>query len=321
MISLRSWTVTIFGLALVCVAGAPGTLAPAATAQASATRQANPTAQAAGAPQTPPPTEAELQALGDRIIAAVHKNDAALDEYERVERHTITSGAERRVTEDKTYRIVPTGTGVLHLLIKDGGKPVDAETYRKQLNDWKQVLEIANNPKDPREQAVYAKWKRKMKERSDLVDAARKAFTATWGGRETQNGRMTDVLILEPNPSFEPHTISETVLTHARVKIWVDDASGNIVHGEAEIMRDVYFGGGILGKLYRGARFSLDNTEVDRGIWAPARIQYNISGRKFLFLFETQEVTETSKYRRIGPPSQALALVTNELAHGAVVDP
>jgi len=321
MISLRSWTLTIAGLALACVAGASGPLAPVRLAQTNATRKANPTAQGAGTPQSSAPSEAELQALGDRIIAAVHRNDAALDEYERVERHTIMSGAEHRVTDDKTYRIVPTGTGTLHLLFKDGGKPVDAETYRRQLNDWKQVLEIANNPKDPRQQAVYAKWKRRMKERSDLVDSARKAFNATWNGREAQNGRMTDVLTLEPNPSFEPHTISETVLTHARVKIWVDDASGNIVHGEAEIMRDVYFGGGILGKLYRGARFSLDNIEVDHGIWAPARIQYNISGRKFLFLFETLEVTETSKYRRIGPPAQALALVTNELAHGAVVDP
>ena len=274
-----------------------------------------------GPQQSPAPSEAEIHALGDRIIAALHNDDALLEEYERTEHHTIVSGSDRHVVEDKTFRVVPTGTGTLRMLLKDGGKPVDAETYRKQLNDWEQDLELANNPKDPRMQAAYAKWQKKMQERRELVEAARQAFRATWAGREVRDGRPVDVVALEPNPNFEPHTIAESVLTHARVKIWVDDASGNIVHGEAEIIRDVYFGGGILGKLYRGGRFSLDNIEVARGFWAPARVQFDYAGRKFVFMFESHEVTENSRYRRVGPPSQALAIVKNELAHGAVVDP
>jgi hypothetical protein len=244
-----------------------------------------------------------------------------MDEYERIEHHTIVAGTDRHVVEDKTYRVVPTGTGTLRLLIKENGKPVDAEMYRKQLRDWEQVLEIASNPKDARQQAAYAKWQRKMKERRDLVDAARNAFRATWVGHETRDGRLLDVLSLEPNPSFEPHTAAENVLTHARVKIWVDDASANIVHGEAEITRDVYFGIGVIGKLYRGGRFSIDDSEVAKGFWAPTRVQLDYAGRKFVFTFESHEVTETSHYRRIGPPAQALALVRNELSHGAVYDP
>jgi len=278
----------------------------------------------AGKPQNQPPSspvagssDAQIHALAERVIAAQHGDDVALEEFDRIERHTVYSGSNRRVTDGKVYRVVPTGTGTLKLLLKDGSSQVEPGVYRRELHDWEQVLEISINPNDPRQQAVYAKWQKRMKERKDLVDAARKAFRVTASAQEMRNGRICDVLELEPNPSFDSHSTVENVFTGARAKIWIDDASGHIVHGEAEIIRDISFGGGILGKLYRGGRFSLDNSEVAPGIWLPTRVQFDYSARKFLFTSETHEVTETSRYRRLGKPQEALAAVREELAHGA----
>ena len=187
------------------------------------------------------------------------------------------------------------------------------------MRDWEQVLVIAANPDDPRQQAVVAKAQKRMKERKDLVEAARRAFRASLLPQETRNGRLCDVLALEPNPSFVSHSMYENVFTGARAKIWIDDASGHIVHGEADIIRDVSFGGGILGKLYRGGHFSLDNSEVSPGVWLPTRVQFDYAVRKFLFTFDTHEVTETTHYHRIGKPAEALASVRDELARGAPV--
>jgi hypothetical protein len=304
--SLLNLAASIASAALVCLTVAP---LPASNAYF------------AGAEQSSAPSDAELKALGERIIAALHSDDNSMDEYERIEHHTMVSGSDRHVVDDKTFRVVPTGTGTLRLLIRENGKPVDAETYQKQLRDWEQVLEIAINPKDSRQQAAYGKWQKKMKERRDAVEAARQAFHTTWAGRETRNGRPAAVLALDPNPSYVAQTMLENVLTHTRMKIWVDEASGNIVHAEAEIVRDVPFGGGLLGKLYRGARFSIDTAEVAHGFWAPVRVQYDYTGRKFLFVFEAHEITETTRYRRDGPPAQALELVRNELARGVAADP
>jgi hypothetical protein len=271
--------------------------------------------------QSGAPSDAELKALGDRIIAALHNNDTMMDEYERIEHHSTFSGPDRHVVDDKTFRVVPTGTGTLRLLVKENGKPVDPEMYKKQLRDWEQVLEIAINPKDLRQQAAYGKWQKRMKERRDAVEAARQAFHTTWVGRETRNGRPVTVLALEPNPNYAAQTMLENVLTHTRLKIWVDEASANIVLAEAEIVRDVPFGGGLLGKLYRGARFSIDTAEIAHGFWAPTRMQYDYTGRKFLFVFEAHEITETTRYRRDGSPAQALALVRDELSRGVAADP
>ncbi|MGC1684393.1 MAG: hypothetical protein WA734_02120, partial [Candidatus Acidiferrales bacterium] len=89
--------------------------------------------------QSGAPSDAELKALGDRIIAALHNNDTMMDEYERIEHHSTFSGPDRHVVDDKTFRVVPTGTGTLRLLVKENGKPVDPEIYKKQLRDWEQV--------------------------------------------------------------------------------------------------------------------------------------------------------------------------------------
>ena len=311
-----------FAILVVYVLGAFLALAGRAGAQGAARKPdaAKPAPQAPSqTAQSGALTEDQVHALAERVIAAQHGDDVALEEFERIERHTVYSGSSRRVTDDKIYRVVPTGTGTLKLLTKDGATQVDPNLYRKQLRDWEQVLQIAVNPNDSREQAVYAKWQKRLKERKDLVDAARKAFRVTSTGQEMRYGHLCDILVLEPNPGFVPHSMPENVFTGARAKIWIDNATGHILHGEADIIRDVSFGAGILGKLYRGGHFSLDNSEVAPGVWLPARVQFDYSARKFLFTFETHEVTETSHYRRLGRPDKALAAVREELARGAPV--
>lgn len=296
---------------VVCV------LAPFFALAGLAQAQAQPKTQA----QLPTPasalTETQIHALAERVITAQHADDVALEEFQRIEQHTVYSGSNRRTTEDKFYRVVPTGSGTLKLLFKDNSSPLDPASYRKQLHDWEQILEIAVNPDDPRQQAVYSKWQKKMKERKELLEAARRAYYVTSSGQEMRYGRLCDVLALEPNPSFVPRSIAENVLAGSRAKIWIDDASAQIVHGEAEIIHDISFGGGILGKLYRGGRFSLDASEVAPGIWAPYRVQFDYAVRKFLFTFDTHEVTQNSHYRRIGGPAKALAIAKEELAQGA----
>ena len=263
------------------------------------------------------PTLDEVRAMADRAIAAQHQDDAAINGYERIERHVVrTSATADRATEDKTYRVVPTGSGTLKLLIKDGGKPVSRDEYLRQLRVWEQVLEVTVNANDPRAKADQEKWQKRMKDRADLVDTARQAYHATWLGRETRDGRVCAKLLLEPKPEFQPRSRSAEILTHARAAIWIDEASGQLARGDAEITKDISFGGGILGKIYRGGHFEMQQAEIAPDVWFPTRYQYDFVGRKFLFGFEVHEYTEVSHYRRLGTPQEALALVRRELQSG-----
>jgi hypothetical protein len=263
------------------------------------------------------PSDAEIQLRAQQLIDNQHHNDEVLEQYERVERHVDRTGGDApRVLEDKTYRVVPTGTGTMKLLLKDGTSPADLAEYHRQLIAWRDLLEVMLKPDDPRTKTAYEKWQKKKQDRKELVDATRYAFVTKWIGQESRNGRVCDVFQVDPNPNFHPRSIVQDVLTRVTAKIWVDHATDQLSRGEAHVIRDMSFGGGILGKLYRGGVFSLDQAEVAPGIWLPTRYQYDFTARKFLFPFEQHQYVEISQYHRDGSPKQALALVQNELATG-----
>jgi hypothetical protein len=265
--------------------------------------------------QPQPPSDAELRARAAKVIANQHANDVALEEFERIERHLDrTGGTNPRILEDKTYRVVPTGPGTLKILLQDNGKPADPAEYRKQMLAWRDLLQLALNPKDSKIKAAYAKAEKKKRDRMELVEATREAYTLKWLGREKLYGHDCDLLQLDPNPAFRPHTTLQEALTHFTSKIWIDHNALQILRGEAHIVRDVSFGGGILGKLYRGGVFFFEQAEVAPGIWMPARYQYDYSVRKFLFTSEQHQFIEATHYRRLGPPKQAFLVAQGELA-------
>jgi hypothetical protein len=204
----------------------------------------------------------------------------------------------------------------LKILLQDNGKATDPTDYRKQLQTWRDLLQLALNPNDSRIKAAYAKMEKKKHDRAELVNAARDAYNLNWLGQENLNGHDCDVVQLDPNPSFHPRTTLQEALTHATAKIWVDHNALQILRAEAHIVRDVSFGAGILGKLYRGGVFFLEQAEVAPGVWLPTRYQYDYTARKFLFTFEEHQFIEASHYRRLGPPKQALLVAQDELSNG-----
>jgi hypothetical protein len=268
-------------------------------------------------PQGKAPSDEEIRARSAKLLANQHKNDDALEFYERVERQIDrTGGANPRTLEDRTYRIVPTGAGNQKIVLSDEGKRTDPATYNLQMQALAEALQTMADPNDSKAKAAYAKREKRQHERADFVDATKDAYTVKWLGTATVRGRACNVFELDPNPNFHPHSMFQAALEHVTAKIWVDRETDQLAHGEAQVISDVSFGAGILGKLYRGGVVSMDQAEVAPGIWLPTRYQYDFSGRKFLFSFEEHQLIEASHYRRIGPPKDALLLVRAELSSG-----
>ena len=258
----------------------------------------------------------EIRALVDRAITNQHRNDEAFAEFERREhRQARKDESDTLLSEDKTFRVVPTGTGTLRLLLEENGRPISPELHRRQLRDLEQALRWALEPAEGKQKRRVDKFDKRSRERTEMVDALRDAFLFTWQGREASNGRALVRLLFEPNPAFKPHSRNTEMFRHARAVVWIDEAAAQLVRIEAEIATDISIGGGFLGKIYRGGRFVLEQSQVAEGVWFPVRYDYNFAGRKFFFGFELHEVTLASGYRRIGPPKEALAAVRHELSN------
>ena len=118
-----------------------------------------------------------------------------------------------------------------------------------------------------------------------------------------------------------PPTRFATSFQHVHATLWVDEAQAQFARLEADIVTDIPFGGGIAGKVYHGGHVVMAQEEVAPGIWLPTLYNYDVDGRKFLFAFGIHERTEITRYRRVGPPPQAVEILRNELNNLTAVTP
>ena len=263
--------------------------------------------------QDAPLSPAEVQSLAARIVANQHRDDQLLDQYERIE-HTWTRkpGANPPVTQETLSRVLPTGTGIMRLPLAAPGKPANPTAYRDQLAYLAQVLAAAAHP-DKAEQQTLARYARRQQDRADMVSNVGNTFQFSWLGREMRDGRRVIKLQMDPNPNFHSLSPLAQVLQHVRAVVWVDESSIQVVHLEAQVTTDVWYGAGIIFKVYRGGTIIIDQAEIAPGVWEPTGYKYDIDGRKFLFSYGDHETIEFSQYRLVGPPAQELQAVRNEL--------
>jgi len=268
----------------------------------------------------PAPTADQVQSLILRAVENQHRNDIASEQFERVERVvTHKPGENSDLVSDRTERIVPFGTGIVKLQMAENGSPVSSELYRSELQFAYNTLDLAIHPNDRSKQDLV-KFEKRRRERAELVDSSVKAFRITWAGRETRpdstaahGSRTLAKFLLEPAPNYKPTDRLAVTFEHVHATLWVDEPQAQIARVEGDIASDVTFGGGIAGKIYRGGHFVMEQTEVAPGVWLPTLLTYDVDGRKFLFGFGVHERTEITKYRRVGPPAQAIELIRNEL--------
>jgi hypothetical protein len=271
-------------------------------------------------PSRQSPSQEEIRARVKKLIANQHRDDTAESQYEWIERHVDqTGGANPRTLDDKTIRMVPNGAGATKIILAENGKSTDPAESRRQLQNVVQVLQMMLNPNDPRMKTASAKYQKRMRDRAELVDSVADAFVVTWQRQEVRGGRDCDVIQINPDPNYHPHSIFQDALTHVSAIVWVDHTGDQIVHAEAKILSDIPFGAGLLGKVYRGGAVTIDQAEVAPGIWLTTHEQYDFSGRKFLFPFEAHQTIDFSQFQFVGPPKDALAMVQAELAEGKPV--
>jgi hypothetical protein len=258
------------------------------------------------------PAAEQIQSLVARIIDNQHRNDRAIEEYERLEHVVSRKDENTDVVSDRTERLFPSGTGIIHLQTAQSSPPVSPEVHRRQLQYTVSALDLYLHPNDHVKLDV-AKFEKRRRDRADLVDAMAKAFRITWAGRETRGSRTLAKLLLDPDPNFRPASRLAAAFEHVHAVLWVDESQAQAARLEIEITSDITFGGGIVAKLYHGGHFLMEQSEVSPGIWLPTIYTYDVDGRKFVVGFNVHEKTEVTHYRHVGPPSQSIDIIRSEL--------
>jgi hypothetical protein len=253
----------------------------------------------------------DKQSLFERVIANQKKVDQALNVYERIERVEVRKNShDPKPYSDKSFRVIPAGTGMDRIAVRGDGQPIDPAAFRTELQKLERQLAWAAESGRAQSEA-YAKIQKKRKDREELISAANQAFIFTFIAREPRGNRMLAKYRMEPNPAFKPTSRTTSVYTKVRGFVWVDEAAGQLARIQGETTEDISLGI-FLARVNKGSYFMQERYEMFPGCWLPTFSQYDFDGRKLFMSFNIHERTFYTHYRYLGPPHDAFATIQKE---------
>lgn len=204
-------------------------------------------------------------------------------------------------TQVKEY--VETDAGTVGRLVSLNDQPL---TPDQQAKETARLQGLVANP------SLQADRQRKQKEDETrvtrMVGALADAFNYEYDGTETgKNGDELIRLRFQPNPNYDPPTRELKVYQGMQGKMWIAASTHRMVRLEATLFRDVEFGWGILGRLYKGGHFDIGQTDIGEGRYETTYMNLDFTGKVMMFKSLKIRDTETlSDFHRI-PDNLTLA--------------
>lgn len=210
-----------------------------------------------------------------------------------------------------TKAVIQTPQGGLLRTIAINDKPLTPEQRAK---DDQKLQKYANDPeaRRRRRQATKEEDQRESVMLTSLPDA----FLYTYAGEQPgPNGSPLVHLTFKPNPKFSPPNHETMVYQGMQGDMLIDPRAARFAKIDGTLFKDVDFGWGILGRLYHGGKFVIEQREVGGGHWEMVRQTLQFNGRILLVKPLAISSTETTYDFRPVPANittaQALELLYN----------
>ena len=222
-----------------------------------------------------------------------------------------------RLTEDspgksQTKEMIETRNWLIGRLILLNHKPLRPKQQQKENDRLRKLLT------DPSSLRALQKREHRDEERvRGMMRALPDAFIYEYAGTEREEccGELVRVKF-RPNPKFEPPSLASRIYQGMEGTILVDPRVCRLVRVEAELVRDVEFGWGLFGRLYRGGTFLLEQRDVGGGRWAMTTLALHFTGKVLLFKsIDIDSVRKATVFRQMPDNltlDQGLALLLKE---------
>jgi hypothetical protein len=303
---------------VVLLSASVGTMAgqqarPAPSGGAATAATARPaSATSAGQPAAPsPPFNTPLPPNHEfisRMRGALRFDNDLQRAYTYLERRRdvkITGLGKVTVGPLRTFEVYPSnqpGRTYKRLIAIDGKPLPPAELERRDEEHRRNVLaEIERGKAEtPATRAArQAKEAQERRERDAIANDAFAIFEPSVIGRDTVDGQPTLVLWITPRQNVTPRTREGGYMKRFAGKLWVVEASGDIVKLDLSAFDDISVGLGVVGRVHQGARLQFTRRFVNNEAWLPASSHISAKGRTLLFRPFTFDVrTEYTDYKK-----------------------
>jgi hypothetical protein len=228
-------------------------------------------------PSSPPNMSA------DELVRQVVANETQLVDSDHshwiYRQHHVEDG------KDTLKECVDTDQGALCRLIAEGGHPL---SQSEQAKEKERLAELVKNPE--RQRKLQEARKKDGDQALKMLKMLPNAFHYEYAGTEGDLVKLKFV----PNPQFTPPD-RESRVFHAMVGfMWVNRDAKRLVELSGKLTRDVDFGFGLLGHLYRGGTFQVKRADVGDGHWETTLLDVKIRGKALFFKTINADQRETT---------------------------
>jgi hypothetical protein len=212
---------------------------------------------------------------GELVRLAV-ANEVAAADRDAVKHIFVDSKRTPKGSQTRLY--VETSDAMAALLIAVDNHPLSPEQLSAENAhlDW-----LINNPDQLHKKRAHEKEDAERTLR--IVKALPSAFRYQYDGTENIPAGTLVRLSFTPNPGFSPPSHIEQVLTGMKGFLLIDPTSRRLARIDGTLFRDVTFGWGIAGRLYKGGSFVVQQADIGDGDWEITEMHLNITGEILFF--------------------------------------
>jgi hypothetical protein len=143
-----------------------------------------------------------------------------------------------------------------------------------------------------------------------MLAAIPDAFNFVYLKSETApNGHKLDIFQFTPRPGYDPPSREVAVFTGMNGELTLDGTAMRLAKVDGTLFKDVNFGWGILGRLYKGGRFMVEKSEIAPNHWDTTHTLLHFDGKVLIFksLHINEDETDWG-YKPVPPMSVKQAL-------------
>lgn len=196
-------------------------------------------------------------------------------------------------------RVVDTPSGALSRVMLIDGKPLTPAEQKEEDERIRRMLEPAQLRRKQKEQKEDDERTHKML--AAIPDAFDFRFIES---SEAPNGHKLTRVSFIARPGFTPPNREAMVFTGMQGEMLIDETAQRLAKIDGTLFRDVTFGWGILGKLYKGGRFVVEQSEVAPSHWDTTRMILHFDGKAlFIKPIHIDDNETTWDYQPVPPMS------------------
>lgn len=197
---------------------------------------------------------------------------------QRQELRDLDGSGKVKNTEIQTWDVTLQEGSPYKRLVARNDQPLSTKEQKQEEEKLQKSIEQRRKETKEQRERRLAEWERRQQRQREPLKELPGAFDFKLVGEEALNGGQAFVIDATPKPGYRPTLPSASYFPKVKARIWIDKNDYQWVKVELESLDTISFGG-ILARLSKGGRLTIEQARVNSEVWLPKLVTLQASVR------------------------------------------